>query len=285
MDDNEIRKTLERYKFYHVIQLTDTVSTPGWSDPGVLRTQAMVLDAMRSLDLKGKRVLDIGCRDGLLSFAAERMGASEVIGIDNDLSQGATEFLIPFLKSRVRMHQLNIYDLTKEHFGGFDVVICAGVLYHLGFPFLGLKRIADVLVEKGTLVLEPAVRLDDNREALLFCPIGLESPYEPTSCTFFNSKGLSDSLRSFDLEVRRAVYLDGRQRPSPPPKRTLRSRVSEMLGIAKSQPPTAEMARVAFTCELVPTDVLDPINELREYWYGTHTIHTVRGGPDPQENS
>jgi tRNA (mo5U34)-methyltransferase len=43
--------------------------------------------------VRGKRVIDIGCRDGMFSFEAERMGAAEVTGIDNDLSTAAVEFL------------------------------------------------------------------------------------------------------------------------------------------------------------------------------------------------
>jgi tRNA (mo5U34)-methyltransferase len=97
------------------------------------------LKYVRSLDLRGKRVLDIGCRDGLFSFAAESMGAIDVIGIDNDLSRGATELLIPYFNSKVRMHQMNLYDLTPERFGTFDVVIFPGVLYHLRYPFWGLR--------------------------------------------------------------------------------------------------------------------------------------------------
>ncbi|MSO30732.1 MAG: hypothetical protein EXQ48_07300 [Acidobacteria bacterium] len=51
----------------------------------------------------GKRALDVCCRDGLLSFEAERLASSEVIGIDNDLSLAAVEFLIAFFNSRVRI--------------------------------------------------------------------------------------------------------------------------------------------------------------------------------------
>lgn len=40
-----------------------------------------------------------------------------MVGIDNDLSKGATELLIPFFNSKVRMHQMNLYDLKPESFG------------------------------------------------------------------------------------------------------------------------------------------------------------------------
>ena len=79
-------------------------------------------------DLNGKRVLDVGCRDGLYSFMAERRGAADVIGIDNDLSKAAVEVLIPYFGSAVRMHEMNLYELTAARFGTFDVLIFADVL-------------------------------------------------------------------------------------------------------------------------------------------------------------
>ena len=112
MNETEIRNALENYAFYHIIKLSDTISTPG--NPTHVPAQKLCMKYLKSLDLKGKRVLDIGCRDGLFSFAAEAMGATEVVGIDNDLSKAATEFLIPFFNSKVKMHQMNLFDLKPE---------------------------------------------------------------------------------------------------------------------------------------------------------------------------
>jgi 2-polyprenyl-3-methyl-5-hydroxy-6-metoxy-1,4-benzoquinol methylase len=113
-----------------------------------LPLQAPIMDELHRHDLTGKRVLDIGCRNGLFSFEAEKMGASEVVGIDNDLSPGATEFLIPYFNSKVQMRAVNKTDEP------FDFVLFAGVLYHLRFPFLGLKKIADAMKPGATLIIE-----------------------------------------------------------------------------------------------------------------------------------
>jgi 2-polyprenyl-3-methyl-5-hydroxy-6-metoxy-1,4-benzoquinol methylase len=79
MNETEILQAISRYKFYHIIQLTDTISTPG--NPDYVPAQNLCMKHLKSLDLKGKRVLDVGCRDGLFSFMAESMGAEEVVGI------------------------------------------------------------------------------------------------------------------------------------------------------------------------------------------------------------
>ena len=165
--------------------------------------QNLCMNYLKSLDVKGKRVLDIGCRDGLFSFAAESMGAAEVVGIDNDLSKAATEFLIPFFNSKVRMHQMNLYDLKPESFGQFDVVIFPGVLYHLRYPFWGLRAIRDILKIGGHLFIETAVWVGERNNSMLFCPIGEDNPYAPdgTSCKFFNEKGLVDTLTSLGFQT------------------------------------------------------------------------------------
>ena len=206
MNEAELRQALGRYTFYHTIQLTDTISTQG--NTTHVPAQKLCMKHLKSLDLKGKRVLDIGCRDGLFSFTAESMEAAEVVGIDNDLSKGATQLLIPFFNSTVRMYQVNLYDLKPENFGLFDVVIFPGVLYHLRYPFWGLRAIRDVLEINGHLLIETAIWEGERNNAMLFCPIGVDSPYEGTSCTFFNKKGLVDTLKSLGFETVHMELLD-----------------------------------------------------------------------------
>jgi tRNA (mo5U34)-methyltransferase len=104
-------------------------------------------------DLSGKRVLDIGARDGFFSFECERRGADEVIAIDYlDPSETGFPIARELVGSKVEMQQCNVYDLTPEDFGTFDLVLFLGVLYHLRDPMLALDRIADVAKDK--LILE-----------------------------------------------------------------------------------------------------------------------------------
>jgi SAM-dependent methyltransferase len=156
------------------------------------------------------------------------MGAAQVVGIDNDLSKPATEFLIPFFKSKVQMLQQNLYDLKARELGLFDVILFAGVLYHLRYPFWGLKVMRDVMKPGGELLIETAIWRGDPNNAMLFCPIENDSPYEPTSCTFFNEKGLVDTLNSLNFD-------------------TLKSPVSLHDRIARSQMSWAQLARIART--------------------------------------
>jgi len=267
MNEDEIRQKIEQYKFYHIIQLSDQIATPGI--PEYLPIQNMVLEKIRKIDLRGKRVLDIGCRDGLFAFEAEKLGSAEVIGIDNDLSKAAVEFLIPFFKSGVKMFEMNLLDLRPEDFGNFDVVIFAGVLYHLRYPFWALKTARDVLSSNGKLILETAIWRGESHYPLLYCPVE-ESPYEPTSCTFFNEKGLCATLRSLGFELEAIQYLSQRE----PLKGILRyaAQVRERLRKRiKGAYVKTNIDRGVFICGFSH----DAVNQqLAQYWETTHRFHT-----------
>ena len=270
MTEAQLKEEIKRYTFYHIIKLTDTVTTPGVE--AYVPAQKLCMKYVKSLDIAGKRVLDIGCRDGLFSFAAERMGAAEVVGIDSDLSRGATELLIPYLNSKVRMHRMNVFDLTPESFGLFDVIIFPGVLYHLRYPFWSLKIIRSVLREGGHLVVETGIWEGEPNNAMLFCPTGSDSPYEATSCTFFNMKGLTDTLESLGFQTLGTEML-----PSSPERATLRSFVRGFLRSVKTSwggeppPPINRINRGVVLSKFVGVSKDDYATK---YWERLHDSHT-----------
>jgi len=249
MNVEDVEQRLANYVWYHVIEIAPGVHTPG--DSAFVAGQRKVLRAMREIDFRGKRVLDIGCRDGLYSFEAERLGAASVVGIDNDLSRGAVELLIPLFRSCIEMRQLNLLDLTPTLLGTFDVVLFPGVLYHLRYPFSALRNVSGVLAEGGLLLLETAIFADTNRHALLYCPTGRENPYEPTSVTFFNLKGLRDSLSSLGLRPEREEV--------------------EFKRKARFWSRRKRIDRVVMTCRKQGS-LRDP--DLVRYWDGVHALHS-----------
>jgi predicted RNA methylase len=53
--------------------------------PLVIDPEGVEVAAIRELvDVRGRRILDVGCGDGRLSFACARDGAATVVGIDPD---------------------------------------------------------------------------------------------------------------------------------------------------------------------------------------------------------
>lgn len=265
MTPNEVdlQQKLLQYQFYHFIELTENVQTPGIAE--YVPTQQGVLAALDRADLRGKRVLDIGCRDGLYSFKAEQRGASEVIAIDNCLSRAAVELLIPELNSKVQMHEQNLFDLSEESYGKFDTIIFAGVLYHLRYPFWALKILRDLLTDRGRIIIETGVMLNDPDFPLLFCPTEGDSPYEPTSVTFFNPKGLRDTLATLGLRVVHEELLNHPELLHQSPRLGIKDRVKRFLG----RTPDRVIDRMTLTCEVgVATSSADT----REYWDATHQL-------------
>lgn len=202
-------------KFYHTVEYAPGRWTSGWTV--VVPIVNMILDVMRGLDFRGKRVLDVGCRDGALAFEAERLGASEVLGVDFDLPADTIAFLKGALRSQARFEERSLYDLKPQTHGVFDVVLLPGVVYHLRFPFLALSLMRDLVADGGALVVETATFADANRLPLLLCPVGAESPYEPTSCAFFNVKGFVDTARSLGFAVTAHRSLIGLPEREPDP--------------------------------------------------------------------
>lgn len=163
MREEDIEK-MKSMNWYHKIDLGDNIITPGneWDtlwDP--------LKEEMKKIDFSNKRVLDIGCWDGLWSFEAEKLGAREVWASDlnnqRSFSEQGTEtfeFAKRHLQSKVNYREVSVYDLETCFQEPFDIVLFFGVLYHLRYPQLGLARIRNILKTGGILLLETVVLLD-----------------------------------------------------------------------------------------------------------------------------
>ncbi len=264
MNKEEILNNIKKYNFYHRIKLNDEIITPGINRLQISKN----LKLINKMQLKGKKVLDIGCRDGIYSFEAEKLGASEVIGIDNDLSKAATEFLIPFFKSKVKMYEKNLFDLKVEDYGRFDVIFFPGTLYHLRYPFQALKIVTDLLEEGGQLLIETSILLEDKNRALLYCPTKEDGPYGSTSCTFFNSKALVDTLESigvqtvnYELSIKENFF------------KNLLKLFLRTLGLKSFMGKNlTSVCRGLFLCKKNSSIIID---DDYKYWNSSHKRHTI----------
>jgi tRNA (mo5U34)-methyltransferase len=122
--------------WYHRIEVARGVVTPGVTNSDVYLPFLSIPE-----DCSGKRVLDLGTRDGYFAFEYERRGA-EVVAIDY-MPREATGFGVAaeLLGSRVEYLQANIYDVRPERFGTFDIVLFLGLLYHLPDPLGALELV------------------------------------------------------------------------------------------------------------------------------------------------
>src|SRR5205085_3065443 len=147
--------------WYHRIPIRPGIVTPGVNDA---EATLAVLDPPD--DCTGLRVLDLGARDGFFSFAFERRGA-EVVAVDY-VPADQTGFAIAaeLLGSKVTYLHENVYNLTPEKHGTFDVVLCLGLLYHLPDPMRALHLMRALCRDRfylETQAIDKASLLPDGR--------------------------------------------------------------------------------------------------------------------------
>jgi tRNA (mo5U34)-methyltransferase len=166
--------------WYHTIELGNGMVSKGFYD------QRPVIDLYGiPKSLKGMSVLDVGTGDGYFAFEMERRGAAKVVAIDinrvaecdwvprmirpdtqavRDVESWKTHFEIAhtMLGSSVDRVHCNVYDLTPDIVGTFDLVFCGDLLCHLQNPMRALQQIRTVTA--GMAVVE--VPCDERLETL-----------------------------------------------------------------------------------------------------------------------
>jgi tRNA (mo5U34)-methyltransferase len=224
-DIDQIKKQIESLPhWHHQIELSPGIVTPG------AQNSRLILDSLNSLGLplncRGMRVLDLGARDGFFSFEMEKRGA-EVLAVDYALPT-ITGFSIAadILNSRVPYKVDNIYSLTTEQYGKFDIILCLGLIYHLRNPMLALDIIRSLCKPDALLFVESAIMFDlfhrgvDLMHSMLqiglgkkiipdntiwrFLPLGTLNN-DGTNCWLPSLKGLQAALESAEFQVRSSI--------------------------------------------------------------------------------
>jgi SAM-dependent methyltransferase len=109
------------------------------------------LEGALALDeLRGRRVLDVGCGFGRHMFAASDHGA-EVVGID---LSGGVEVAYRNTRERANCHVVQ-GDVSERPFrdGVFDVVWSFGVLHHMPDPAGGFRTLVDFVRPDGLIAI------------------------------------------------------------------------------------------------------------------------------------
>jgi tRNA (mo5U34)-methyltransferase len=153
--------------WYQDVELVDGVSTKSVAGaaafyPGVPIPLPLWRAIAPSLpSLVGKRVLDIGCNAGYMSFACKRLGAAYVLGVDDDSGADVSfieqaEFCRDVLGLDVEFQRTSFLNLEPHE--PFDLVLFCGVLYHLENWADGLDKLLELVrPNDGLIVLETAV--------------------------------------------------------------------------------------------------------------------------------
>jgi tRNA (mo5U34)-methyltransferase len=235
---SDIATQVEELDWYHVIDLPDGVSTPGWFD-----TRKVTGKVPMPASLAGKRCLDVGTWDGFWAFEMERRGAAEVVAIDlqdpaqwdwppetrlrpshnlqylEQFKRGDAAFRLAreTLQSEVDRRPLSVYDLDPERVGTFDFAFLGTLLMHLRDPVRALDALRTVVT--GEAVIADSVEAIPSllRPRTPYARLeGMDEPWwwQP------NRAALLQMLRSAGWEVLDAtgIYLLplGPEHPRPP---------------------------------------------------------------------
>ncbi|HBT57496.1 MAG: tRNA 5-methoxyuridine(34)/uridine 5-oxyacetic acid(34) synthase CmoB [Pseudomonadota bacterium] len=120
------------------------------------------------IDLRGRRVLDIGCGNGYYMWRMWHAGAAMVIGVDPNLL-----FLNQFEAVKHYLPTAPVWQLPftledlPEPTNAFDTVFSMGVFYHRRSPVDHLLQLKACLRPGGELVLETLVVEGDENHCLL----------------------------------------------------------------------------------------------------------------------
>jgi len=109
------------------------------------RRRCRVVDQLLDIDLKGKKLLDVGCGLGVCMKRMKERGAV-VTGLDIS-SKGKELFGLDIIEFDLNSGPLLFGDKM------FDIAICTEVLEHTFYPHFVLKEIRRVLKDKGKAVI------------------------------------------------------------------------------------------------------------------------------------
>jgi len=85
-------------------------------------TTYMMMEQMKQISFQGKKVLDFGCGTGILSILAEKLGANNILALDNDpLSfENTKENMAVNQSSKIKIQLGVLADLKDK---GYDIIL------------------------------------------------------------------------------------------------------------------------------------------------------------------
>jgi len=154
----------------------DALASRWWDPDGEFRPlheiNPLRLDWIRQhVDLRGCRILDVGCGGGILAEAMATAGA-DVSGIDMAEGPLAVARLHQIESgAKVAYQQATAEEMAEKHAGEFDVVTCLEMLEHVPSPPQVIASVAKLVKPGGHVFFSTINR---NPKSFLFAIVGAE---------------------------------------------------------------------------------------------------------------
>ena len=172
----DFRQFCADQRWFQAIDFGDVVSS-GRFPTGTPQNRTLfgVMELLMAMDLDGARVLDIGTTDGLIAFALKSLGAGEVVAVDSydreTFRRGRDELGLD-IEYRPNVQIKDLLGLFAP--GSFDLIVCAGVIYHMLNPFSAFITCRKLVRNHGWVFVESAIRPGD--EPVLMLNSEMSSP-------------------------------------------------------------------------------------------------------------
>ena len=146
-------------KWFHAIDFGDYASA-GRFRQGTPQNVTLygVFEFLQNLRLADADLLDIGASDGLVAFGSRKLGAASVTAVDTGRHESflLARELLGYTSDDVEyLPGMQIKDLADRFEPkSFDVIVCAGVFYHMLHPMQAFTECRKVLRDGGVLILE-----------------------------------------------------------------------------------------------------------------------------------
>jgi len=125
----------------------------------VVARYELILDSIGG-EIKGKKILDVGCGDGVLVYLLAKKGA-KVAGVDN-----SEEAIISAKEKCKKLQNVeflkgSVYESPFKD-KSFDYIVCSEIIEHLKYPDKMLSEIKRAWNRRGKLIITTPMKFTEN---------------------------------------------------------------------------------------------------------------------------
>lgn len=163
-------------------------------------------DLLGSIDLKGKRCLDIGAGSGVVALGMKALGAEYVAAVDA-IESKALQLAAEITGEKIDYRVLGVERLSEvpEWRHSFDVVVSSGLMYHLWSPFELVFIAKRLLKNEGLFILQTLTYPNDDNKAGMYLNSAKNVNGDPTTYWVPSVAAVKCMLRAscFDVVAQR----------------------------------------------------------------------------------
>lgn len=209
-----LEELIESAQWFHAIDFGGGLISPGRFQQRLPPNYTLfgVFELLRRLQLRGACVVDVGTMDGLVAFVMARLGAACVIA--TDLAPRATfevarQALAVEVDYRVPLSATALPESLDER---ADVIVLAGVLYHVFDPLAVLEACRRSIKQAGWLIVETSYLFDEGAARMSFSPadLGARGIDRPNVFWRPSRSALEGMLQLVGFDPVASIAVDGR---------------------------------------------------------------------------